>query len=53
MQPTTSSVIPRHIANGNTFKEVVRGVGLVDYWRAYGWSDFCKPLAGGDDFECR
>jgi uncharacterized protein (DUF885 family) len=34
------------------FKDIVRGLGLVDYWRASGnWGDFCKPL-GTDDFEC-
>ena len=27
--------------------------GLVDYWRATGWNDFCQPVAGSDtDFEC-
>jgi TolB-like protein/DNA-binding winged helix-turn-helix (wHTH) protein len=33
------------------FKEVVRDLGLVDYWRAYGWSDFCHPT-GDEDFAC-
>ncbi len=34
------------------FKEIVRDVGLVDYWRASGnWGDYCKPV-GNDDFEC-
>jgi len=33
------------------FKALVRDVGLVEYWREYGWSDFCRPLAG-EDFEC-
>jgi TolB-like protein/DNA-binding winged helix-turn-helix (wHTH) protein len=33
------------------FKDVVRELGLVDYWRAYGWSDFCHPV-GKDDFAC-
>jgi TolB-like protein/DNA-binding winged helix-turn-helix (wHTH) protein len=33
------------------FKNVVREVGLVDYWRAYGWSDFCRPI-GDEDFAC-
>ncbi|MEO6080500.1 MAG: TIR domain-containing protein [Steroidobacteraceae bacterium] len=34
------------------FKEIVREVGLVDYWRTSGnWGDFCKPV-GTDDFEC-
>ena len=34
------------------FKDVVRDMKLVDYWRATGnWGDFCKPM-GKDDFEC-
>lgn len=33
------------------FKDVVRELGLVDYWRAYGWSDSCRPLPG-DNFVC-
>jgi TolB-like protein len=34
------------------FKDIVREMGLVDYWRASGnWGDYCKP-AGKDDFEC-
>ena len=32
------------------FKNVVRQLGLVDYWRAYGWPDFCRPA--GEDFAC-
>jgi hypothetical protein len=34
------------------FKDLVRDLGLVDYWRASGnWNDFCRPL-GKDDFDC-
>jgi TolB-like protein len=33
------------------FKVLVRKVGLVDYWRAKGWPDQCRPTTG-DDFEC-
>jgi adenylate cyclase len=33
------------------FKEFVREIGLVDYWKEYGWPDFCHPI-GEDDFEC-
>ena len=33
------------------FKDAVRELGLVDYWRAFGWSDFCRPLAD-EDFVC-
>jgi len=35
------------------FKELMRDVGLADYWRQTGeWGDVCKPV-GKDDFECR
>jgi TolB-like protein len=34
------------------FKEIVRELKLVDYWRASGnWGDFARPV-GTDDFEC-
>ena len=33
------------------FKELVRDMNLVEYWREYGWADFCRPV-GEDDFEC-
>lgn len=33
------------------FKELVQEIGLVDFWRARGWADACRPL-GGSDFEC-
>jgi tetratricopeptide (TPR) repeat protein len=34
------------------FKDLVREIGLVDYWRKSGnWSDFCHP-AGDDAFVC-
>jgi hypothetical protein len=33
------------------FKAYVRKAGLVEYWRAKGWPDVCRPI-GTDDFEC-
>ena len=33
------------------FKAFVRKAGLVDYWRAKGWPDLCRPV-GADDFVC-
>ena len=33
------------------FKDLVRQVGLEEYFREYGWNDFCRPL-GAEDFEC-
>jgi len=33
------------------FKALVRNAGLVEYWRARGWPDLCRPL-GANDFVC-
>ena len=33
------------------FKELVRDLGLVEYWRKYAWPDMCRPQ-GDDDFRC-
>ena len=33
------------------FKRYVRNAGLVDYWRARGWPDLCRPV-GAEDFVC-
>jgi hypothetical protein len=33
------------------FKTFVRAAGFVDYWRAKGWPQACRPTTG-DDFEC-
>ncbi len=33
------------------FKAFVADIGLVDYWRKYGWPTLCKPV-GGSDFAC-
>jgi len=32
------------------FRALFRDSGLVDYWRKWGWSDYCEPV--GDDFRC-
>jgi hypothetical protein len=34
------------------FKELVKKIGLVDYWREFGWGEHCRPLSD-TDFECR
>lgn len=35
------------------FKDYIRDLGIVDYWRESGnWGDFCRPV-GDDDFECK
>ncbi|HEX3483758.1 MAG TPA: hypothetical protein VHT51_01780 [Micropepsaceae bacterium] len=33
------------------FKTLIRKVGFVEFWRANGWPDFCRPQ-GTDDFVC-
>jgi TolB-like protein len=33
------------------FRQFVEEEGLLDYWRAVGWSDYCE--ADGDSFRCR
>src|SRR5262249_16631335 len=33
------------------FKALMRNFGLVDYWKARGWPDLCRPM-GTDDFVC-
>jgi tetratricopeptide (TPR) repeat protein len=33
------------------FKTFVSKTGLVEYWRAKGWPEFCRPTTG-DDFVC-
>jgi len=33
------------------FKAFARNAGLVEYWRAKGWPEFCRA-AGADDFVC-
>ncbi len=32
------------------FRTKVIDSGLLEYWRKWGWSDYCKP--DGDDFQC-
>jgi tetratricopeptide (TPR) repeat protein len=34
------------------FKALMRKAGLVEYWRAKGWPEFCHPTTG-DDFACQ
>jgi hypothetical protein len=33
------------------FKEFMREISLVNYWKKFGWPDLCRPV-GDDDFEC-
>jgi len=33
------------------FRTYMRNAGFVDYWKARGWPDLCRPV-GADDFVC-
>ncbi len=44
--------VMREVRQLPAFKRFLVDVNLVDYWRAYGWSDFCWPQ-GEDDFACQ
>jgi len=41
----------KELRTARGFKSMLRESGLVAYWEAYGWPDFCRPI-GGNDFEC-
>jgi hypothetical protein len=43
--------VMREVRKLPEFKQYMRDTGFVDYWREFGWGDFCKPTTG-DDFEC-
>jgi hypothetical protein len=34
------------------FREVVRRLGLEDYWRKFTWSEYCRPVSTVD-FVCK
>ena len=42
----------KRIRKTEEFKQILIDEGFVDYWREFGWGDFCKPTVG-DDFECK
>ena len=45
--------VMKHVRGDPRFKDLVRDLGLVDYWRKTGaWGDFCHPV-GDTDFECQ
>jgi tetratricopeptide (TPR) repeat protein len=39
------------VRNQPRFLELLRAMGLPEYWRVAGWGDFCRPK-GANDFEC-
>jgi len=41
----------RELRREPEFGAIVRDLGLVDYWREYGWGNFCRPDADRE-FEC-
>jgi tetratricopeptide (TPR) repeat protein len=40
-----------NVRGADRFKDLLRTVGLVDYWKKNGWPDRCRAK-GEDDFEC-
>ena len=38
-----------------SFQEFAKRIGMLDYWKRYGWPDLCKPAPekGPDAFTCR
>ena len=43
--------IMKNVRQVPRFKDFVREIGLVDYWKQYGWPDLCHPVSE-NDFEC-
>jgi hypothetical protein len=43
--------IMREVRQLPRFKEFVKEIGLIDYWKKYGWPDLCRPV-GEDGFVC-
>lgn len=43
--------ISKPIFNQDTFKDYVKEIGLLDYWKRYQFPDFCRPI-NEHDFEC-
>lgn len=41
--------VMREVRQLPRFKELMREIGLVDYWKEFGWPDLCPPV-GDDDF---
>jgi len=35
----------------DNFRETLKEMGLLDFYREHGWPDLCRPI-GEDDFEC-
>jgi adenylate cyclase len=43
--------VMREVRKTPRFNKYVRKIGLVDYWKEFGWPDLCRPV-GDDDFVC-
>jgi tetratricopeptide (TPR) repeat protein len=43
--------LPPDLRKAERFKALVREAGMVEYWRAHGWPDLCRPV-GANDFVC-
>ena len=47
----TNAAFMNSVRTHERFKQLVTQLGLVDYWRARVWPDYCLPV-GDYDFEC-
>jgi TolB-like protein/DNA-binding winged helix-turn-helix (wHTH) protein/tetratricopeptide (TPR) repeat protein len=41
----------KRVRQTEEFRQLMIYEGLVEYWREFGWGNFCQPTEG-DDFEC-
>ncbi len=48
---TSNAAFMDRVRTDQRYKQLVTQLGLVDYWRARGWPDFCHPVSDFD-FEC-
>jgi TolB-like protein/Flp pilus assembly protein TadD len=39
------------LRNHERFRDIARRIGLIEYWREFGWPDLCRP--DGEAFACR
>ena len=46
--PALWQPLMRDVRRLPAFKDLMRSSGLLDYWRTYGWSDFCRPADAVD-----
>ena len=43
--------LTEHLRQTGEFRDILVDIGLVDYWREYGWNDYCRPVSESE-FRC-